>query len=272
MVMTTEVLRNMLYADSPTLQGLGFVVMDEVHYLADRFRGAVWEEVIIHLAGVGAGRLAVGHGEQRRGVRRLAGHRPRRHRGDRRGAPAGAAVAARHGPRPADGPVRAARGRRPARRRRRQPRAGRDDPRAGAPAAGVALRHPVGPGPRPSADLAARRVRPRRRPRRPEPARRPGPARAQQPAAGDHLHLQPGRLRRRRPAVPALRACGSPRRRRPRRSARTPRSTPPTWPSPTSASWATGSGSTAWSTGWPPTTPGCCRPSRRWSSTCSPAA
>ncbi len=48
-VMTTEVLRNMLYADSPTLSGLGFVVMDEVHYLADRFRGAVWEEVIIHL-------------------------------------------------------------------------------------------------------------------------------------------------------------------------------------------------------------------------------
>src|SRR5680860_1113391 len=49
-VMTTEVLRNMLYAGSPTLDGLGFVVMDEVHYLADRFRGAVWEEVIIHLA------------------------------------------------------------------------------------------------------------------------------------------------------------------------------------------------------------------------------
>ncbi|MGL3807187.1 DEAD/DEAH box helicase [Paeniglutamicibacter sp. R2-26] len=48
-VMTTEVLRNMLYADSDTLQGLGFVVMDEVHYLADKFRGAVWEEVIIHL-------------------------------------------------------------------------------------------------------------------------------------------------------------------------------------------------------------------------------
>jgi ATP-dependent RNA helicase HelY len=48
-VMTTEVLRNMLYADSRTLDGLGYVVMDEVHYLADRFRGAVWEEVIIHL-------------------------------------------------------------------------------------------------------------------------------------------------------------------------------------------------------------------------------
>ncbi len=48
-VMTTEVLRNMLYAGSRTLVGLGFVVMDEVHYLADRMRGAVWEEVIIHL-------------------------------------------------------------------------------------------------------------------------------------------------------------------------------------------------------------------------------
>ena len=48
-VMTTEVLRNMLYAGSPTLAGLAYVVLDEVHYLADRFRGAVWEEVIIHL-------------------------------------------------------------------------------------------------------------------------------------------------------------------------------------------------------------------------------
>ncbi|WP_068317425.1 DEAD/DEAH box helicase [Janibacter anophelis] len=48
-VMTTEVLRNMIYAGSTTLDTLAFVVMDEVHYLADRFRGAVWEEVIIHL-------------------------------------------------------------------------------------------------------------------------------------------------------------------------------------------------------------------------------
>ena len=48
-VMTTEVLRNMLYESSATLGGLAYVVMDEVHYLADRFRGAVWEEVIIHL-------------------------------------------------------------------------------------------------------------------------------------------------------------------------------------------------------------------------------
>ncbi|HYZ69704.1 MAG TPA: RNA helicase, partial [Mycobacterium sp.] len=48
-VMTTEVLRNMLYADSPALHGLSYVVMDEVHFLADRMRGAVWEEVILHL-------------------------------------------------------------------------------------------------------------------------------------------------------------------------------------------------------------------------------
>ncbi|MEX0875327.1 MAG: DEAD/DEAH box helicase [Actinomycetota bacterium] len=48
-VMTTEVLRNMLYEGSNTLQGLQWVVLDEVHYLQDPYRGAVWEEVLIHL-------------------------------------------------------------------------------------------------------------------------------------------------------------------------------------------------------------------------------
>ncbi len=48
-VMTTEVLRNMIYARSSTLDDLACVVMDEVHYLADKFRGAVWEEILIHL-------------------------------------------------------------------------------------------------------------------------------------------------------------------------------------------------------------------------------
>ncbi|HZG90528.1 MAG TPA: DEAD/DEAH box helicase [Pseudonocardia sp.] len=62
-VMTTEVLRNMIYAEAGVggaeeasrrragrqLEHLGYVVMDEVHYLADRFRGAVWEEVILQL-------------------------------------------------------------------------------------------------------------------------------------------------------------------------------------------------------------------------------
>ena len=49
-VMTTEVLRNMIYERSRTLQGLRYVVLDEVHYLADRSRGAVWEEVLIQLS------------------------------------------------------------------------------------------------------------------------------------------------------------------------------------------------------------------------------
>lgn len=48
-IMTTEVLRNMLYAESDLLTNLRFVIMDEVHYLADKFRGPVWEEVILHL-------------------------------------------------------------------------------------------------------------------------------------------------------------------------------------------------------------------------------
>jgi ATP-dependent RNA helicase HelY len=49
-VMTTEVLRNMIYAGSAGLRGLRYVVLDEVHYLQNPYRGAVWEEVIIHLA------------------------------------------------------------------------------------------------------------------------------------------------------------------------------------------------------------------------------
>ena len=49
-VMTTEVLRNMIYAGSPSLDGLKYVVLDEVHYLQNAYRGPVWEEVIIHLA------------------------------------------------------------------------------------------------------------------------------------------------------------------------------------------------------------------------------
>lgn len=48
-VMTTEVLRNMIYARSPQLDRLTHVVMDEIHYLADRDRGAVWEEIILNL-------------------------------------------------------------------------------------------------------------------------------------------------------------------------------------------------------------------------------
>ena len=46
-VMTTEVLRNMIFARSPLLDDLGAVVLDEVHYLQDPYRGSVWEEVLV---------------------------------------------------------------------------------------------------------------------------------------------------------------------------------------------------------------------------------
>ncbi len=46
-VMTTEVLRNMMFARSSSLDGLGVVVLDEVHYLQDPYRGSVWEEILI---------------------------------------------------------------------------------------------------------------------------------------------------------------------------------------------------------------------------------
>ena len=46
-VMTTEVLRNMLLTESDQLRTLGLVILDEVHYLQDPFRGGVWEEVLI---------------------------------------------------------------------------------------------------------------------------------------------------------------------------------------------------------------------------------
>jgi ATP-dependent RNA helicase HelY len=48
-VMTTEVLRNMIYEGSPLLERLGVVVLDEVHYMQDPFRGGVWEEIVILL-------------------------------------------------------------------------------------------------------------------------------------------------------------------------------------------------------------------------------
>ncbi|MCU1352812.1 MAG: superfamily helicase [Acidimicrobiales bacterium] len=47
-VMTTEVLRNMIYARSSALDTLDWVVLDEVHYLQDAYRGPVWEEVLVH--------------------------------------------------------------------------------------------------------------------------------------------------------------------------------------------------------------------------------
>src|SRR6266567_3248630 len=46
-VMTTEILRNVIYDDLPRLDQVGYVVLDEVHYIDDFPRGSVWEEVII---------------------------------------------------------------------------------------------------------------------------------------------------------------------------------------------------------------------------------
>lgn len=48
-VMTTEILRAMIYKGSELLREVAWVVFDEVHYMQDRERGVVWEETIIFL-------------------------------------------------------------------------------------------------------------------------------------------------------------------------------------------------------------------------------
>ena len=49
LVMTTEILRSMLYRGSEIMREVGWVVFDEIHYLRDKARGVVWEETIILL-------------------------------------------------------------------------------------------------------------------------------------------------------------------------------------------------------------------------------
>jgi antiviral helicase SKI2 len=49
LIMTTEILRSMLYRRSETLHDLEWVIFDEVHYMNDAHRGVVWEEVLILL-------------------------------------------------------------------------------------------------------------------------------------------------------------------------------------------------------------------------------
>ncbi len=181
-VMTTEVLRNMLYAGSRTLLGLGFVVMDEVHYLADRSRGAVWEEVIIHLPESVSVISPVGDGLQRRGVRRVAGHGARRDHHHRRGEAAGPALPARDGRQAAARPVRVLRRRRRSRLRQGgrtgQRRAGQDRPRRLGQQPDD--RPPLSPGPRQAGPARGRWSAPgRQRPPGldPDPLRRHRPAR-----------------------------------------------------------------------------------------------
>eukprot|EP00920_Eleutheroschizon_duboscqi_P017653 GHVT01042129.1.p1 GENE.GHVT01042129.1~~GHVT01042129.1.p1 ORF type:complete len:1092 (-),score=273.96 GHVT01042129.1:330-3425(-) len=50
LIVTTEILRSLLYRNDSVLDDLGVVIFDEVHYIADLDRGVVWEEVIIMLA------------------------------------------------------------------------------------------------------------------------------------------------------------------------------------------------------------------------------
>ena len=49
LVMTTEILRSMLYRGSEIMREVAWVVFDEIHYLRDKARGVVWEETIILL-------------------------------------------------------------------------------------------------------------------------------------------------------------------------------------------------------------------------------
>ncbi|SCU89041.1 LAFA_0E15874g1_1 [Lachancea sp. 'fantastica'] len=49
LVMTTEILRSMLYRGSEVMREVAWVVFDEVHYMRDKERGVVWEETIILL-------------------------------------------------------------------------------------------------------------------------------------------------------------------------------------------------------------------------------
>ena len=229
--------------------------MDEVHYLSDRFRGAVWEEVIIHLpesVRLVSLSATVSNAEE-------FGEWLVTVRGDtddrRRGAPPGAAVAARDGRQP---DVRPVRGRRPARPSTRSSYAAR----ARRGRASTARRRPRGPtasgrrprsavdarhGPTSSSGSTARRCCPRSR----SSSAGPAATRRSSSACAPGLRLDHDRQ------------SGSE-----VRDARRGRAAP-TCPTRTSASSATTSGSTASSAASPPTTPACCRRSRRSSRSCS---
>ena len=214
-VMTTEVLRNMLYADSSTLHGLSYVVMDEVHFLADRMRGAVWEEVILHLpeeVRLVSLSATVSNAEEFGGWIQTV-------RGDT------TVVVDEHRPVPLWQHVMVGKrlfdlfDYRSRRRHEERPRA------AGGPTTVAA--HRASPGSRPAGRLAAARPRWPSRPAdhlpNPVAARRGRDARPRSAAAGHHVHLLPRRLRRRGQTVPAVVAAADHRRRtRPHRRGRRP--------------------------------------------------
>ena len=49
LILTTEILRNMIFTQDECIEQIGLVVLDEIHFLGDKERGKVWEEIIIHL-------------------------------------------------------------------------------------------------------------------------------------------------------------------------------------------------------------------------------
>ena len=188
--MTTEVLRNMLYTGSPALCGLGYVVLDEVHYLADRSRGAVWEEVIIHLpesVRVVALSATVSNAEE-------FGEWLDQVRGGT------AVIVDEHRPVPLWQHVLAG-------NRLYDLFTDDEHTRVNPELLRVAQRDDLdrAQGPGPPGPAAGRRPR---RFRAGLPARRDLAAGRRRAAARDHVHLQPGRLRRGGRAVPGTRACG----------------------------------------------------------------
>ena len=266
-VMTTEVLRNMLYAGSSTLTGLGFVVMDEVHYLADRFRGAVWEEVIIHLpesVALVSLSATVSNAEE-------FGEWLETVRGET------ATIVEERRPVPLYQHVMVGTADvRPVRRRRlpRRPpqvnpelmRVARDDWRRGR----TYDRRPPQQARRAAAAAPAREVRAPARPSLPSAARRRGAARRAGPAAGDRVRVQPGRLRRRGHPVPEREPAAHLARGARRRSARSSRNAAAASPTRTCTCWATTTSSRGSRAASRPTTPACCPPSRSASRSCSP--
>ena len=198
-VMTTEVLRNMIYAARAALDGLRCVVLDEVHYLQDAYRGPVWEEVMVHLPPDGAPRLPVGHRVQRRRAGRVdrarCGARPTTVRRDRAARRAGQPLPGRGHGRPSEPSLAPDARRRPAQPRRRPLRRRRPPSRPGG--------------------------RPRRRWYTPRAGSRWSTLLARARAAAGHLlHLQPGRVRRRGAAAASTPGCASPSRRSGAASAR----------------------------------------------------
>ena len=242
-VMTTEVLRNMLFARSPVLDGLEVVVLDEVHYLQDPYRGSVWEEVLVLTPPGVTVREPVGHGEQRRRLRGLAVVGVRQDPGHRGDPPPGRAAQ----------PL--CRGR---------TGTGRAHRVAAAPRRAGQSRRPVPRRPAPS------------QPPAPVPGAPPGrghrvPGRRRH-AARHHLHLLEGGLRRCRPPVPAGRHPADHAGRAPpdpgahRGGGGPARGRRPPHPR------ATGRGRRPWRPASLPITPDWSRPSARPSSSASPRA